>query len=230
FIGRYVLEPIWLRGYRDVVTVTLSDSSKKSLESYGLTRVVVVPVGFRSSGERPNVPRESSPTVIFVGRLSANKRPEDAIQAFALLRETMPTAVLWVVGSGPMEDELRLSASDGVQFLGKISEREKIERLSRAHVLILTSVREGWGLVVTEAAAVGTPAVAYDVAGLTDSVRASNGVLTAPDPEHLCAALQEFLGSWFYDGLPQISPGGVTPWSEVAEHILTVALDLASLD
>src|SRR5665213_451074 len=93
FIGRYLLEPLWLRGYRDVLTVTLSESSKDSLENYGLTRVVVVPVGFRSLGERPNVPREPRPTVVFVGRLSANKRPEDAIRAFELLRETMQTAV-----------------------------------------------------------------------------------------------------------------------------------------
>jgi glycosyltransferase involved in cell wall biosynthesis len=142
-IGRYLLEPLWLRGYRDVLTVTLSESSKDSLENYGLTRVVVVPVGHQSVGARPNVPRETKPTIVFVGRLSSNKRPDEAVRAFGLLRESMPTAVLWMIGTGPMEDELRMSAPDGVQFLGKISATEKIERLARAHVLILTSVREG---------------------------------------------------------------------------------------
>jgi len=225
FVGRYLLEPLWLRGYRDVLTVTLSESSKDSLENYGLTRVVVVPVGFRSLGERPNVPREPRPTVVFVGRLSANKRPEDAIRAFELLRETMPTAVLWMIGSGPMEDKLRLSAPEGVQFLGKLSESQKIERLARAHVLIMTSVREGWGLVVTEAAAVGTPVIAYDVAGLSDSVRASNGVLSAPNPKELSSVLQEFLSTWVRDGLPEISPGGVISWSEVATRILATAVN-----
>lgn len=135
----------------------------------------------------------------------------------------MPTAVLWVIGTGPMEDELRLSAPEGVQFLGKISESEKMERLARAHVLILTSVREGWGLVVTEAAAVGTPTVAYDVAGLADSVRASNGLLAAPNPEQLSSVLREFLGTDTRDGDADISPGGVIPWSEVAERILRIA-------
>ena len=219
-----MLEPLWLRGYHDVLTVTLSESSKDSLEDYGLTRVVVVPVGFRSAGERPDVPRETKPTIVFVGRLSANKRPNDAIRAFGILRQTMPTAVLWVIGTGPMEDELRMSAPEGVQFLGKISSTEKIERLARAHVLIVTSVREGWGLVVTEAAAVGTPTIAYNVAGLRDSVRASSGVLSAPTPKELSSVLQEFLSTWFRDGLPDIAPGGVIPWSEVAERILAVAL------
>jgi len=229
FVGRYLLEPLWLHGYRDVLTVTVSESSKVSLENYGLTRVVVVPEGLRFAGERLKVPRESKPTIIFVGRLSANKRPEDAIRAFELLREAMPTAVLWVIGTGPMEDKLRLSAPEGVQFLGKVSESEKIERLARAHVLILTSVREGWGLVVTEAAAVGTPTIAYDVAGLRDSVRASNGLLTAPNPEHLSSVLQEFLGAWGRDGSPDISPEGVIPWSEVAERILAIATPLSRL-
>ena len=46
--------------------------------------------------------------------------------------------------------------------------------MSRAHVLLVPGVREGWGLVVTEANAMGTPAMAYDVPGLQDSV--INGV------------------------------------------------------
>jgi len=69
FVGRYLLEPLWLRGYRDVLTVTVSESSKDSLENYGLTRVVVVPEGHHSAGKRPDVPRESRPTIVFVGRL-----------------------------------------------------------------------------------------------------------------------------------------------------------------
>jgi glycosyltransferase involved in cell wall biosynthesis len=226
FIGRYLLEPFWLRGYRDVLTVTVSESSKDSLEQYGLTRVVVVPEGHHSVGGRPDVAREPNPTVVFVGRLEAHKRPDEAIQAFGLLRKVMPTAVLWVIGTGPMEDQLRMSAPEGVQFLSKISPTEKIERLARAHVLIVTSVREGWGLVVTEAAEVGTPAIAYDVAGLRDSVRASNGVLSAPNPKELSSVLHQFLRTWERDGLPDISSGGVIPWSEVAERILAIAMPL----
>jgi glycosyltransferase involved in cell wall biosynthesis/O-antigen/teichoic acid export membrane protein len=224
-VGRYLLEPLWLRRYRNVFTVTLSESSKDSLELYGLSRVVVVPVGFRSAGPPPDVTRETRPTLVFVGRLSANKRPNDAIEAFDLLRETMPAAVLWVVGTGPMEDRLRMSAPDGVHFLGKISPTEKLERLARANVLIATSVREGWGLVVTEAAAVGTPVVAYDVAGLRDSVRASNGVLSAANPKSLSSALRGFFGNQNRDGLSTIVPGGVITWSEVAARILAMATE-----
>jgi glycosyltransferase involved in cell wall biosynthesis/O-antigen/teichoic acid export membrane protein len=224
-IGRYVLEPYWLHRYRDTLTVTVSESSKISLEDYGLSRIKVVPEGLRAIENPPEVQREVRPTIAFVGRLSASKRPEEAIEAFLLVRETMPTAQLWMIGTGPMEDRLRMSAPDGVQFLGKISPDEKIQRLARAHVLIATSVREGWGLVVSEAAAVGTPTVAYDVAGLRDSVLASQGFLSAPTPKDLSSEIQRFFDHWSSKGLPQVSAEGVVSWSQVAKSILSVAVE-----
>jgi glycosyltransferase involved in cell wall biosynthesis/O-antigen/teichoic acid export membrane protein len=224
FVGRYWFEPRWLRAYSNVATATLSTSSKESLESYGLSKVVIVPVGYNAPVNIPAVSREVDPTIVFIGRLEAHKRPKEAIRAFELLRENaMPTAKLWVIGSGPMEDELRRSQPEGVEFLGWVSQEEKASRLARAHVLIVTSVREGWGLVVTEAASVGTPVVAYRVAGLSDSVRASNGVLTAPNPRQLSFVLQELLAVWIHEGLPTTSPGGVIPWNEVAERLLAIA-------
>ena len=54
----------------------------------------------------------------------------------------------------------------------------------------MTSVREGWGLVVTEANACGTPAVVYDVPGLRDSVRnEETGLVVAARPRDMSTAL-----------------------------------------
>jgi glycosyltransferase involved in cell wall biosynthesis/O-antigen/teichoic acid export membrane protein len=222
-LGRYWLEPKWLRTYRDIPTVTISQSSKESLEAYGLKRVVVVPIGQNPLDTMPSVARESRPTIIYVSRLEAHKRPDDAIHAFGILQENMPSAVMWIIGSGPMEDDLRRMAPEGVVFLGKVPPEKKLQRLARAHVLIATSVREGWGLVVSEAASVGTPSVTYDVAGLRDSVRASGGVLTATDPEQLAKTLQASLETWLRGGLPVISSNGVIPWEDVARRILLEA-------
>jgi glycosyltransferase involved in cell wall biosynthesis/O-antigen/teichoic acid export membrane protein len=226
--GRYWFEKKWLRGYRNVVTVTVSESSKQSLELYGLTKVVVVPEGHHPLDQPPAVNREASPTVAFVGRLEAHKRPEDAMQAFGHLRTSLPTAKLWIIGTGSLEDKLRMSAPDGVHFLGKISATEKTERLARAHVLIATSVREGWGLVVTEAAEVGTPTIAYDVPGLSDSVKASNGFLSPPNPESLGALLALHLPRWVQSGPSRVAPGGVISWEEVAHRILTLAMNTSN--
>ena len=222
-LGRYWLEPRWLRGVRDVQAVTVSESSKQSLEQYGLKRVAIVPEGHFPWDNRRNVRREQRPTIVFVGRLEAHKRPDEAIKAFALLKKTVPEAVMWVIGSGPMENELQRSAPEGVIFLGKLSVDKKMERLARAHVIVLTSVREGWGLVVSEAAQVGTPSVAYDVPGLRDSVRASHGTLTPTDPRQLSLAIEETLARTAGYGWPEKSNGGTVTWSEVAENILDTA-------
>jgi glycosyltransferase involved in cell wall biosynthesis/O-antigen/teichoic acid export membrane protein len=226
-IGRYLLEPTWLRAYRDVPVVTVSESSRESLAEYGLRRVTVVPEGWEPA---PPVPanKESVPTVVFLGRLSANKRPEHAIRAFSLTRRQLPEAQMWVIGSGPEEARLRKMAGPGVTFLGRVPEEEKRERLGRAHALVATSVREGWGLVVTEAAASGTVAIGYDVAGLRDSIGASGGTLTRADPASLAVGLVRLLSSVAGGYGPQARPAGVVPWAEVAAAILAGTRELRS--
>src|SRR5260370_12746619 len=107
----------------------------------------------------------------------------------------MPDAEMWVIGSGPEEARLRRAAGPGVIFLGQVPEEEKHERLARAHALVATSVREGWGLVVTEAAASGTVSIGYDVPRLRDSIGASAGCLTRPAPRSLPTSLAHFLSS-----------------------------------
>lgn len=171
---------------------------------------------------RPPFEKEPIPTVIFIGRLSPNKRPGHAIRAFGLVRRQMH-AQMWVIGSGPEEARLRRTAGPGVIFLGHVPEEEKHERLARAHALVATSVREGWGLVVTEAAARGTVAIGYDVPGLRDSIGASGGVLTRADPVSLATGLVGLLPSVAGGSGPRARPAGVVPWAEVAAAILAVA-------
>nr|BFE86837.1 hypothetical protein GCM10020093_094380 [Planobispora longispora] len=60
---------------------------------------------------------------------------------------------------------------DRVTMHGFLSEEEKVQVLGGAQLHVTASEFEGWGLTVIEAAALGVPTVAYDVAGLRDSVR-----------------------------------------------------------
>src|SRR5258706_15516364 len=102
--------------------------------------------------------------------------------------------MLWIVGRGDsvyialLKEMLVLyGVADHVVFFGGVSEEKKLELMRRAHVLLHASVKEGWGLVVVEAASQGTPAVVYNVSGLRDSVK--NGetgiVLKENSPFHL---------------------------------------------
>jgi glycosyltransferase involved in cell wall biosynthesis len=158
------------------------------------------------------VPKEAEPTVVFLGRLVAMKRPEDTFRAFELLRGHFPGARLWAIGDGPLERRLRAAAGPGVHLLGRLGRKELRDRLARAHVLVATSIREGWGLNVSEAAACGTPAIGYRVPGLVDSVPASGGALVDPSPAELGAALVDF-----FSGRLALEPRVSTvPWAEVA--------------
>ncbi len=105
-----------------------------------------------------------------MGRLAANKRPDHAVEAFRLIREELPDARLWIVGQGPLEHSLRDGLPPGAEVFGFLPREELYLRMAEAHCLLVTSVREGWGLVITEANGVGTPAVGYDVPGVRDAI------------------------------------------------------------
>ena len=224
-VGRFILEPWWLRAYRNVPTITVSPSSANSLKCYGLHNIKIIPEGMDQIISDIEIKRETEPTLIFVGRLAANKRPNEAIEAFRFVRQEIPTAKMWIIGSGPMESNLRKLPYEGIEFLGRVSEVEKRARLARAHILVVTSVREGWGLVVTEAAQCGTIAVGYDVPGLRDSIQASGGQLSASEPFELGQKIINILSKSYKQRIKNVAPSGVATWSHVAQEILQYAND-----
>ena len=226
-VGRWWLEPRWLSRYRYVPTLTISESSARSLRSYGLQRVVVAPVGIHRSPVIDLTDRESRPTVVFVGRLAANKRPDHAVEAFARVLERIPDAQMWVIGSGAMNNELRRAAPPNVEFFGNVSNERKYELMARADVLVVTSVREGWGLVVDEAASVGTPTIGYDVDGLRDSVMAADGTLVVPHPESLAAAVTRHLARIGRRHRPALIERETLGWDHVAEEVFSLMSDMS---
>jgi glycosyltransferase involved in cell wall biosynthesis len=222
--GRYVLEPWWLRAYRDIPALTVSQSSAESLERYhGWRNVNVIPEG-HIPHPVPDVPKEDEPTVVFLGRLVAMKRPDEAFAAFRLVGSELPSARLWVIGDGPLLPRLRGDAVPGVELLGRVGGNELAERLARAHVHVATAVREGWGLNVSEAAYCGTPSIGYATPGLVDSIPASGGLLVEPGPEALARALVDFLS-----GRVVLQPAVSTvPWPDVAAAVERRLLDAVS--
>jgi len=171
YIGYYCLENRWLRGYVDVPTVTVSESTRRDLLGLGFRRVFVVSEGLNFEPLRDLPVKSEKPVVVFVGRLKRAKRPDHAVRAFGRVREKFPDAELWVLGDGYFRRGLERLAGEGVRFFGGLGDVERRELVRRAWVLVHPSVREGFGLNVVEANALGVPCVAYDVAGLRDSVK-----------------------------------------------------------
>lgn len=192
-LGRHVLEPRWLRPYRDVPTVTVSTSTAEDLRRLGFRDVRIVHNGVTPPAG-PLPPKEERPTLLFAGRLARVKRPGDAIEAHRVVRATIPDARLWVVGDGYLRHRLDRAAGPGVRFFGFVDEAKKWELMARAHVLLMPGVREGWGRVILEANAAGTPAVGYDVPGVRDAiVPASTGLLVPPNPASLARGIIEII-------------------------------------
>lgn len=169
-IGYYFLEESWLKNYVDVPTITVSNSTKKDLIDLGFKKIFLVSEGlsFKPLNKLPK--KDENPTIIYLGRLKRAKRPDHAVKAFEIVKKEVPDAKLWVVGDGYMRKKLERNAADGVKFFGFVPRQDKIDLLSKAWILVNPSVREGWGLNVIEANACATPAIAYDVPGLRDSI------------------------------------------------------------
>jgi glycosyltransferase involved in cell wall biosynthesis len=178
-IGYHFLEYRWLRNYVDVPTVTVSESTRQDLLDLGFKEVFVVPEGlnFKPLSRVPE--KEGYPVVAYVGRLKRAKRPDHAVKAFRIVKEKIPEAELWIIGEGYFKKDLERMAGEGVRFFGSLSDVKRRELMKRAWVLVNPSVREGFGLNVVEANALGTPCVAYDVAGLRDSVNKNETGLLA---------------------------------------------------
>jgi len=190
-----LLEPLIFKLiYLKIPFMTVSRSTKKDLIGWDIPEenIVVIHNGFSNKPPVRQVKKEDKKTIIYLGALSKDKGIEEALKIFKLLFKTGKNWQFWVAGKGEphylkyLKRQVKeFGIEQAIKFFGFVSEREKYDLLSRAHILMNPSFREGWGLVVIEAASVGTPTIAYDVAGLRDSVQdGKTGLLSLPDPQN----------------------------------------------
>ncbi|MGE3309360.1 MAG: glycosyltransferase family 4 protein [Limisphaerales bacterium] len=162
--------------YRRIPFWVPSESTRDAVSRHGVREVHVFPNGVDVAplSELPAKGTEGPIRLVTVSRLAPNKRVDHAVRCTGLLRERGIPAELTIVGDGSEMSPLRelvknLGLNRWIRFVGYRPESEKLDILAASHALIHPSVREGWGLNVIEANAMGTPAVVYPVAGLVDS-------------------------------------------------------------
>ncbi len=190
----------WL--YRNVQFWTAATSTRQGLERHGVRRIKQIPYGVHTQAipVLEDKPLRPPYRLIAVSRLAPNKRIEHAIRSLTVLRQRGMDAELTIVGSGISEALLieltrQLGLTASVRFTGSLPESAKDTLLQQSHLLLHTSLREGWGLNVIEANALGTPAVVYPVAGLTESTlhEATGVVAAAETPEALADGIMACL-------------------------------------
>ncbi|MGZ4202366.1 MAG: glycosyltransferase family 4 protein, partial [Thermoleophilaceae bacterium] len=106
----------------------------------------------------------AGPEVVFAGRHIPEKRAPALVPAFARARERLPELRLKLYGDGPQRPQVleaieRLGLGDVAEAPGFVDAGHVQEALRRALCMVLPSKREGYGLVVVESAAQGTPSV-----------------------------------------------------------------------
>ncbi len=173
---------VWLgerplgRAYHDVQFEAVSNGTADDLVARGIARsqIKVIYQGVDTSAYTPDpAARSATPLFAYLGRLKRYKGVQHVIAAFARLN--LPEARLAIAGAGDyrpgLEAQVRsLDLRDRVQFLGRVSEADKLTLLRQAWALTFASPKEGWGITNLEAAACGTPVVASNSPGIRESV------------------------------------------------------------
>jgi glycosyltransferase involved in cell wall biosynthesis len=182
--------------YRRSRIVTLSSSSKAEIvDRLGIPseRVVVCPPGVETRFA-PGGERSESPLVVAVGRLVPVKRFEVMIEALVRVKRRHPDLVAVIAGEGyerPMlEDLIRARGAESwISLPGYINDDDLVGLYRTAWVVASSSLREGWGMTVTEAGACGTPSVASRISGHRDAVIDNRSGLLFDDVDGMDDAL-----------------------------------------
>lgn len=202
----YLAEPVYLWLLRDRKVITVSDSTKRDLLRYGFTaaNITIISEGIELEpvADLDQLQKYAKPTLLSLGAIRPMKRTLDQIKAFELAKVQLPDLQLKVAGDSTGrygQTVLRAIAESpytkDIEYLGRVTPAKKLELMQRSHLILVASIKEGWGLIVTEAASQGTPAVVYDVDGLRDSVRHNQtGLITTENtPLALAASAAELL-------------------------------------
>jgi glycosyltransferase involved in cell wall biosynthesis len=238
------LEALIPLAYRRCRFVVISESTRDDLVRRGVLRdrVTVVHCGLDHESYRidPAVAKADRPTVLFVGRLRRYKGVEWLMRTLPRVLAKLPDARLVVIGEGPDRARLeaaarRLDVESAVEFLGFVPRAEKVRRMQEAWVLVQPSPKEGWGLTVVEAGAVGTAVVAADSPGLRDSVRPGVTGLLVPygDDALLAAALVSVLDD--HEARARFAARGIEwaarfQWRDCAARSLEALLGVEDVD
>ncbi|MFJ6660560.1 GT4 family glycosyltransferase PelF [Streptomyces sp. NPDC091377] len=191
-------------GYRSADLITPCNQYNRRWEERGgadpgKIRTVyngVDPAAFPHAGPEPEVP-----TLTWCGRIDPIKDLETLVRAYADVRETLPTARLRLFGPVPPGGEAyrtrleklaaELGVTDGLSFEGRISEVWRA--YAAGHVVMLSSVSEGFPFSIIEAMSCGRTTVSTDVGGVREAVGDTGLVVPPREPEKLAAAALSLL-------------------------------------
>ncbi len=199
----YISEPAMYRLYSRSMIVAMSKSTAEELSQFRIPRKnirIIGPGCPYPSNERVPLEMRSQKLIGCVSRLMQYKGLQFAIEAISRIQKDLPDIRLEIAGTGPYREELEkfarhVGVNSNVTFLGRISEQRKLRLYRESRAIVLSSIREGYGLSVIEANSIGTPAVGWNVPGLRDSIIDNTTGLLAnfPNYDHLAQQIYNLM-------------------------------------
>lgn len=205
----YLVEVLQYLSYHGTNFICYSSGTKNDLEEVGIPaeKISLFKLGLDQKRYTPGV-KSKYPLFLCVSRLVKMKRTDLVIKAMALIVKKHPTTKLAISGTGYQLLYLQKLSKDlnveqnitfvnkDVWFFSKNTKDQKVKLMQQAWALVFPSVKEGWGMTVTECGACGTPTIATNVTGLQDSViDGKTGLLVSENPSvsELAEAMEKII-------------------------------------
>lgn len=178
----YLLEPVYLRllSKKYLLVVTESESTRQEFLRYGFAKqnVRIFRSGIDTSPLKKLNNKKDLNHLLVLGSVRPMKRTLSAVKGFEFARDKNLSLKLTIAGDDGTRygDKVRKYVkksrhTEAIEMVGRVSNNQRQKLMREAAIIIVTSIKEGWGLIVTESNSQGTPAVAYDVTGLRDSIK-----------------------------------------------------------
>jgi glycosyltransferase involved in cell wall biosynthesis len=138
------------------------------------------------------------PQIVYNGRLSREKGVDLLLRSFL---SSDLKAKLVIIGSGPLERELREAAKKDsrVIFTGQLARYEALKIVKGSDAFVLPSLYEGLSTALLEAMALGVPTVATNVGGNRELIKnGETGLLVDPNPRDIIKAVERLLEDRYY--------------------------------
>jgi glycosyltransferase involved in cell wall biosynthesis len=195
------LSALYLRKFfsKASLAITPSKFAARKLEELGVPNVMIVPNCVDTQRFRPSIHQDSDGTkrILFVGRLSIEKRVERLLKAFEII-DSHSTELL-IVGNGPHASGLKSLAADlelrNVRFLGEVADEDLPELYGKSSIFATASDTENVPVTILEAMASGIPTVAVKAGGVPEVViEGLTGLIARPgDPKDFAQQLGRIL-------------------------------------
>ncbi len=180
YIGYVIEKYIFPLLYKRIPIIAISETTKKQLISIGFNKdkITVVYCGINGLGSVIKTPMNkfSNPTILYLGRIKKYKRVDLLVKILPEIIKKVPHARLIIAGWGTeasnvVDLAMKSSLRRKIIVMGPVSDEEKKLLLSKSWIFVNPSISEGWSIAVIEANLYGTPAIAFDVPGLTESIQ-----------------------------------------------------------